>query len=572
MRVLLACILSLSALPALAGDGPRILWPAGTDLADNPDLEREADGFPRGWTAYRAAGGMELEYGPHGIDGAKGVRLVGPSTSTAPVKPSGISRVLAEFPAGTAIEVTAWIRLEGFQGTCVVWARCDGADGGQHHEGAFHNSQLAGYDLTGTSRWCPVTVRVTPAADTKSVAIGVLAGGTGTVSVHSIHARVRKPEPKPMQAPTTKATGPGLYRAEGRYVVMSGSADGAVRAWIPVPILWRDQVPIDFRAWTEPAGHLASVTLHRTGLGFHYAEAKLEKLPRGASVRFFWAGHVLVLPHRPSQVPAGIELPLTKVPDDVTPWLAGTWCCDTGDPEIARVATEIRKAGTTADVVVPATLARMREIYRTAKGHVANLTASEALTKRGSCTSCANLGAALFRAHGIPARVVAGYPTWSGPLQTHYVVEYWLPEGGWRLMESTMCRDDRPGWEQIEVAMVRPEDEAEKVAGRRFSAAGGVPWLSLTEYPDARKAGFAPTVRLAGDMPDKKYCDHRAVTLAVFPEKPGRAWTEAAASLAARWRTRTAAAVRTPAAVADLAPAEGTEDAKSLRGLLDLLK
>ncbi|MEN8151843.1 MAG: transglutaminase-like domain-containing protein, partial [Planctomycetota bacterium] len=445
----------------------------------------------------------------------------------------------------------------------------------QRREGAFENSALRGYDLTGTSRWSPVTVRVTPDEATKVVHVGVLAGGTGSILVHSIHARAPKatatPTPTRKPRPAKPKLGPGLYRAEGRYIVLSSTDDSSVRTYIPVPILWRDQVPIDFSAWTEPAGHVKSVKLRRTEHGFHYAQVTLAKLPRGNSVRFNWAGHVLVLPHRPSPIPTGVDLPLTKVPDDVKSWLAPTWCCDTTDPEIRKVAQEIRKAGKTADVVVPATLARMREIYRAAKGRVSNLTASEALTKRGSCTSCANLGAALFRAHGIPARIIAGYPTWSGPLQTHYVVEYWLPKGGWRLMESTMCRDDRPGWEQIEVAMVRIEDEAKAVAGRRFSAAGGVPWLSLTEYPDARGKPFGP-VRLMGDMPDKRACDHRAVVVAVFPERSDEVWAEAAAKLAARWRARTAKAATSSSTVKGLAPRPGTEEAGNLEALLSALE
>jgi hypothetical protein len=269
-------------------------------------------------------------------------------------------------------------------------------------------------------------------------------------------------------------------------------------------------------------------------------------------------------------VPEGIELPLRRVPDDVKPWLAATWCCDTKDAAIRDVAAEIRKAGSTADAIVPATLTRMKAIFGAAKGHVANLTASEALTKRGSCTSCANLGAALLRANGIPARVIAGYPTWSGPLQTHYVVEYWLPEGGWRLMESTMCRDDRPGWEQIEVAMVRPEDEAKEWAGRRVSAAGGVPWLSLTEYPDARAKSFA-TVRLVGDMPDKTNCDHRAVLTRVLPGSEAD-YRKAAAVLAARWKRLTDAAVKTPAAGRALRARDGVREAETLGALLRVLK
>ena len=480
----IALILVLAVAPAFAGEGDRrILLRSGTDLVSNADLEKAADGFAAGFRAYRSEGGMRIEYGPHGIDGSRGVLFAGPATVGGPVKPSGISCTITKLRAGEAVEVTAWLRLDDFSGTCEVWARCDGADGMQRHDGALSNSTLAGYSLTGTTHWAPVTVRVTPDAETKRVMLGVLAGGSGRVSVHSIHARIRKDAPKPMQAKTT-ATGPGLYRAEGRNIVLSSVKDGSVRVLIPVPILWRDQVPIDFRAWTEPEGHVEKVALRRTELGFHYAEVTLSKLPRGNSVRFLWAGHVLVLPHRPSTVPAGVELPLTDVPDDVKPWLAGSWCCDTDDPALIEVAESIRKAGTTADVVVPATLRRMRAIYRAAKDRVKNLTASEALTKRGSCTSCANLGAALLRAHGIPARIIAGYPTWSGPLQTHYVVEYWLPKGGWRLLESTMCKDDRPGWEQIEVAMVRPEDEAKERAGRRFNAA--VQWpVGRVESADA---------------------------------------------------------------------------------------
>jgi hypothetical protein len=414
-------------------------------------------------------------------------------------------------------------------------------------------------------------VRVTPNAKTKSVVCGIVVGGKGRVAVHSIHARVRgktaEPTPPPPPAAAArKKLGPGLYRAEGRYLVMSAKDGAAVRVFIPVPILWRDQVPLDFTAWTEPAEHLESVVLKRTEQGFHYAEVKLVGLPKGQSVKFEWGGNVLVLPHRASPVPTGVELPLTKVPDDVKPWLASTWCCDLSDPEIVRVAAEIRKAGTTADAIVPATLQRMQAIFRSAKGRVSNLTASEALTKRGSCTSCANLGAALLRANGIPARIIAGYPTWSGPLQTHYVVEYWLPKGGWRLMESTLCRDDRPGWEQIEVAMVRPEDEAEEWAGRRVSAAGGVPYLSLTEYPDSRGKRIA-FVRLIGDMPEKKYCDHRAVAVRVLPGT-GEEYGKAAAVLADRWRQRTKAAVAKPSAIAGLAPVDGVREATSLAGLL----
>jgi hypothetical protein len=176
---------------------------------------------------------------------------------------------------------------------------------------------------------------------------------------------------------------------------------------------------------------------------------------------------------------------------------------------------------------------------------------------------------ALLRALGVPARILAGYPIWSGPLQTHYVVEYWLPRGGWRLMESTQCRDDRPGHEQIEVALVLLEDEAEDKAKQRFGAAGAVPFLSLTEYPEAG-VGRKPYVGLRGNMPDRPACDHRALMVARFDE-PREAWADAAKRLAARWTKIADAAVNSKTPLDGLAVPAGLEVAKSLTDLLKAL-
>jgi hypothetical protein len=142
-------------------------------------------------------------------------------------------------------------------------------------------------------------------------------------------------------------------------------------------------------------------------------------------------------------------------------------------------------------------------------------------------------------------------------------VEYWLAGLGWRVMESTLCRDDRPGWEQIEVALVHPEDEEKGTAGRRKCAAGGVPYLSLTEYPDASRAW------MAGDMPQKPHCDHRALTLAVL-DAPAGEWAEARTRLSGRWRRLTGAAVSDPDRVADLAAPEGLGEAKDLARLIEM--
>jgi len=548
-----------------ADDAPLPVWPAGRELGANPGFEEGAEGKPSGWYLFQPPGGMRIQWGRCGISGTMGILYSPPEKPGLQVNPAGANQFLTSFEPGQEIEVTAWIRLSAFQGQCVLWARCDGEGGPEDRAGAFQNSILAGYDLRGTAFWTPVTVRVTPGDKTRGVAFGLLVGGTGTVEADEFRARVREKGEK--AAPG--AAGPGLFLAEGRYAGTCSRDGETLRVWIPVPILWREQVPLTFRAWTEPEGLIASVKFFRRPHGFHYAELSLPGLKGGTRFQLFWESHVLALPHEARPIPPGIRVPVENAPADVAPWLQASWCCDANDPAIRKAAEEILQGRATADAIVPALIERLGAILRGAKGRVSNLTASDAMTKAGSCTSNANLAAALFRACGIPARVIAGYPTWSGPLQTHYVVEYWLPGIGWRLMESSLCRDDRPAAEQIEVAMVLPEDEAMGKAGMRPGAAGGVPFLSLTEYPDPPKDG-AIAVWLGGNMPGRPACDHRAVAVRAIEATP-EAWKAAAEALAKRWRALFGEAAEPAPDPARLAGSKDLASAATLDAILKAL-
>ncbi|GEM_PF-2216942 len=564
---LLALFLLLSA-PARAQEAPerKPLMPGGKDLASNPDFEQGEGKRPAGWFIFEPPGGMKAEWGPFGIQGSRGIRFSPPGEGKENAAPAGVNRTLRNLRPGVPVEVTAWLRLTGFHGTCVVWARCDGGHGPEDRGDAFQNSNGAGYRLEGDSVWSPVTVRVTPGDETRALVFGVLAGGRGTVQLDALHAREKRTSPTD-EAPKG---GPGLYAAQGRYkTVASGDTDALVLL-VPVPLLWRDQIPLSFRAWTEPGTHLGAVRLIRREHGFLVAEIRLVDLAQGKSFSFGWRSLVLVGPHEKSPIPEGVSLPLKDVPAGPGRWLASTWCAGWKDEAVGKVAKEILEAAPTADRAIPETLARMKTIFQKADKTFRDLTASSALTRDGSCTSCANLGASLLRGLGIPARIVAGYPTWSGPLQTHYVVEYWLPEAGWRVMESTRCADDRPGWEQIEVAVVLPEDETKEAAGARAGAAPGVPWLSLTEYPGLK--GTSPIdAWLVGDMPGRPGCDHRATRIARF-DAPDETWKRAREILSSRWTKRTRAAVEDDEAVGKLAPPEGLEKAESLDDLVRRLR
>lgn len=83
----------------------------------------------------------------------------------------------------------------------------------------------------------------------------------------------------------------------------------------------------------------------------------------------------------------------------------------------------------------------------------------------------------------MPARTLAGYPPWYGPLQTHYIVEAYVPQFGWYPIESTRSQSPWPNTYEIHVAIIPPQYEQQDKAGVRNTAYGGVPYLSLTEMP-----------------------------------------------------------------------------------------
>lgn len=56
----------------------------------------------------------------------------------------------------------------------------------------------------------------------------------------------------------------------------------------------------------------------------------------------------------------------------------------------------------------------------------------------GVCTGKANLGTALFRALGIPAKDLAVIPTWYNRTDMHYISEYYCPGYGWIFTETAL--------------------------------------------------------------------------------------------------------------------------------------
>jgi hypothetical protein len=122
----------------------------------------------------------------------------------------------------------------------------------------------------------------------------------------------------------------------------------------------------------------------------------------------------------------------------VAQWTQSTTCVQSADPAIRAKADELARGTDDVESYVRNVIA----FTSTNKGEGAKfnaLDAKRALLCGGSCTSRANLAAALLRAHGVAARTLSHLPAWypHGCFE-HWLVEYWHPGVGWVWAESTL--------------------------------------------------------------------------------------------------------------------------------------
>ncbi|MBI3725139.1 transglutaminase domain-containing protein [bacterium] len=298
---------------------------------------------------------------------------------------------------------------------------------------------------------------------------------------------------------------PGIFRLRGVYEAAAiASSDGAT-VELPLPLVWGQQVPLRWEVRAKPQARLASWKAVERKPRDWIARLTLAKLEEGERFDLEWEADVLCGPSAFRELPAGVPLArLNEVPKEARLWLASTKCVQCDAAPFKKIAKKLREEAEDLADLQKKIVAKLAEIQSGQSGMAEDLGALEALEHQGSCTSAANLACAVFRACGFPARTLAGYPVWSGPLQTHYVIELYFPRVGWVPLESTLLRTPWPSSQQLEVALVYPEDEDR--SGARACAAPGVPYLSLTEAPGAEES-----LQLVGKVPaEHPGCDHVA--------------------------------------------------------------
>lgn len=275
--------------------------------------------------------------------------------------------------------------------------------------------------------------------------------------------------------------GPGIAVAEGGYEFTWQQDDRPQTIVFPIPQMYEEQAPIHLEFITRPENAIARVTLQeRTDASPNWiAHVEFKPMKKGEKLFFNWKGHVLLGAKDYSKLPKTAAIP-TEIPEDVRPWLKATKSVQVDDEGIRKKAKEIRDENliqTIKNAIEFST--HMARNPKRGQGRPRDTSAVTALHWGDACTGSAHLAAALLRANGIPARVLANYPVWNQLFATHYWVEAWIPGFGWTRAESIMNIFPVPTYRDVVLSIVYPEDEDRSFDSPRWAALA-VPHLSLT--------------------------------------------------------------------------------------------
>jgi hypothetical protein len=237
----------------------------------------------------------------------------------------------------------------------------------------------------------------------------------------------------------------------------------------PIPGPYRDQVPLTFDVDARPKSALLDYCIHKRDDELNWiAAVRVKPPPKGVIIT--WKSVVLI------RGSTEASLPKTKqhAPPELSQWLKATKCVQSDSPEIVAKASQLAPGADDVETLVRLIVGFTSRNQGTGEKYN-SLDAKTALERGGSCTSRANLAAALLRAQGVPARTVAHLPAWHrGPLFEHWLVEYWHPGVGWIWVEPTLNRFQPASNDLVILAVSSPDDEdlADEPIHLRYIAPG----------------------------------------------------------------------------------------------------
>ena len=258
-----------------------------------------------------------------------------------------------------------------------------------------------------------------------------------------------------------------------------------------VPPLYEDQVPILVEIKNDTTANITNYTIvndTKTPNKMIELEIGSMKLLETKFIRLgFW---VLIKNKKFDDLPETVQIPdIEQLPEETKKWLNSTEAVQSDNILIKLKAQKLRgESDNLIDISEKITnytstkkgravilwLLNILSLRNKFSGWFKYLDALSSLFLGGSCTGRANLGTALYRANNVPSRVLHVMPTWINSslwMDMHYISEYYCPDYGWIMSETTTGITPLEPKENMVLRICYPEDE--DIAGNRNDYYGG---------------------------------------------------------------------------------------------------
>lgn len=263
-----------------------------------------------------------------------------------------------------------------------------------------------------------------------------------------------------VRAQLTKANG-SLVKMTGNLRVTGNANSETYEVYFHIPITSNDQAPILLEVVSP---HLIDYRFLHINPSNVMIAARMEQ--QADSTNLDWTAWVLVKNNRYPDFPVFVAIPnSSQLPDSVKKWLTPSDCVQSNESLIQKKADLIR--GSTTNLIKLADdicdfCYNIPWWESWPPPHLPlSFDAVHALKWANSCVGHAHVGAALFRANGIPARILLDIPLNFSNLNSdqHWIIEYFVPNYGWVKMETSTGENPFRLSNQIITFICNPEHE-----------------------------------------------------------------------------------------------------------------
>ena len=231
-----------------------------------------------------------------------------------------------------------------------------------------------------------------------------------------------------------------LHRAVGTLQVSGLYTNDPYDIYFHVPVTYRNQVPVLIKV---EGPDLITHRFLRLDANNAIVCARLGHAPS----HVVWTAYVLVAPRAYTDLPGAAPLPdPASLPDSLSRWLVPTDCAQIEESLIQDEAQALLDGAANLSILATRIKQHVSGIPNEFPHDPWAFDAYYTLNWWGnSCTGHAHAAAALFRAAGVPARVLlTTLPYMGGPMDMHWVIEFWMTDYGWVRMDPQL------GWYPVD--------------------------------------------------------------------------------------------------------------------------